>query len=709
MLTKSFVTVFGGLLTAGAALMGLAEEPYVQASGNCYLDTEYYPNKDTCVEVDFEITDTSTTQPRVFGVEHTSSLSCVFYVNGNKKWAYSIKDGGVSGVAMTDADTARHTVILDSYNSKFYLITAGVTNQTQTITATRTKQGVYPLHLFGQNARTYDYGQAKEKIYRAKIYEKGELLHDFRPCVRNGIPGLRDQQTGLFIYAHENGALTAGGDVESITTDDGYLQSDGSHSIDTGYLPTQNTRLEADFEMLSTNNVGQPRICGSNGLRYTMYINGSKKFAYNAFDSETSGAASGTGYQTATSYAADTGVRHTFTVDHYRKRAALVTGATMNYSATIDTTMTLTEATGSLMIFAGKDWAQISKMKLYGFRIFESGLLVRDYIPYLKDGVPGLYDRINKGFLSYSAGILGGDYEGRGAYLESDGTQAILSDYFANPGSKIVADFEWLDVSTKQQRPFGADSDSASNPLSCSLYLNGSGYFAWAFCNGKGNFTALGSKPTASVRYVFTLDGPNDVVSVKGGSVDYSGTMGTTRTNTSAQPLGIFCDYDTDKGGFCRERAKIRLYSLKCYDNGVLTRQFLPYKSGDVYGLYDTVSKKAFTNLLTGANAFVMSGAGSDGSYTNLLVKPVNTRAKRYKPQILSAFAPGAVAYRWYRNGVQIPDATAAELAVAWNGTSDVDTYTVVPVFKIGGVFVDGESATCEFDNALKGVVLFFR
>ena len=123
MQAKSLLTVFGGLLTAGAALMGLAEEPYVQASGNCYLDTEYCPNKDTCVEVDFEITDTSTTQPRVFGVEDSSSLSCVFYVNGSKKWAYSIKDGGVSGVAMTDADTARHTVILDSYNNVFYLIT----------------------------------------------------------------------------------------------------------------------------------------------------------------------------------------------------------------------------------------------------------------------------------------------------------------------------------------------------------------------------------------------------------------------------------------------------------------------------------------------------------------------------------------------------------------------------------------------------------
>ena len=36
------------------------------------------------------------------------------------------------------------------------------------------------------------------------------------------------------------------------------------------------------------------------------------------------------------------------------------------------------------------------------------------------------------------------------AYVESDGTQAVNTGYFANPGTKVVIDYTLLDVTTVQ-------------------------------------------------------------------------------------------------------------------------------------------------------------------------------------------------------------------------------------------------------------------
>lgn len=36
------------------------------------------------------------------------------------------------------------------------------------------------------------------------------------------------------------------------------------------------------------------------------------------------------------------------------------------------------------------------------------------------------------------------------AYIETDGTQAFVLDYYANPATKIVADFAWVDTTTVQ-------------------------------------------------------------------------------------------------------------------------------------------------------------------------------------------------------------------------------------------------------------------
>ena len=56
------------------------------------------------------------------------------------------------------------------------------------------------------------------------------------------------------------------------------------------------------------------------------------------------------------------------------------------------------------------------------------------------------------------------------------------------------------------------------------------------------------------------------------------------RTQPCTTPLSLF--------GNCYNRAKLYIYGIKCWNNGILERDFVPAKKNGIYGLYDKVNKK---------------------------------------------------------------------------------------------------------------------
>lgn len=52
-------------------------------------------------------------------------------------------------------------------------------------------------------------------------------------------------------------------------------------------------------------------------------------------------------------------------------------------------------------------------------------------------------------------------------------------------------------------------------------------------------------------------------------------------------PLGIGCNK-----GNAYKSATFHIYSIKCWNNGILERDFVPAKKNGIYGLYDKVNKK---------------------------------------------------------------------------------------------------------------------
>ena len=61
------------------------------------------------------------------------------------------------------------------------------------------------------------------------------------------------------------------------------------------------------------------------------------------------------------------------------------------------------------------------------------------------------------------------------------------------------------------------------------------------------------------------------------------------RTQPCTTPLKLFAEeLSTD----CYNRAKLYIYGIRCWNNEILERDFVPAKKNGIYGLYDKVNKK---------------------------------------------------------------------------------------------------------------------
>ena len=76
---------------------------------------------------------------------------------------------------------------------------------------------------------------------------------------------------------------------------------------------------------------------------------------------------------------------------------------------------------------------------------------------------------------------------------------------------------------------------------------------------------------------------------------------------------------------------------------------------------------------------------------------------------MLTAYAPGAVAYRWMRNDEVVAGGANGEFTVAWRRAKTPDSYTVTPVYLINGEEVEGESSAFTVENLPLGMSIIVR
>ena len=245
---------------------------------------------------------------------------------------------------------------------------------------------------------------------------------------------------------------------------------------------------------------------------------------------------------------------------------------------------------------------------LYGCQITQDGDLVRDYVPcYVKaTGEVGLYDLVTQQFYHNLGSVPFTCYPApqstytRIEYIESTGTQ-------------------WIDTGIQptltSAMKFGINmSENCGDTIIGNCFAPNQDYTDWRIFNYGGSILwdcvqdrYWGGSFNPGTYYDFEC-GNN--YCIQDGNTQYSGTTQSGTIDTFhilvfAQN-GIFDnslhpDYVNDMA-----YSAGKLYYLQIYDNGVLVRDFIPVRDGQIGGLYDRVSGQFFGN--DGTGDFILGG-----------------------------------------------------------------------------------------------------
>lgn len=160
-----------------------------------------------------------------------------------------------------------------------------------------------------------------------------------------------------------------------------YIQSSGTQYIDTGIIGSYDTRVTADFEILSIGS-GTVFVFGSqanNDVRFCLGITSASVFRSDYGTEYTSGPSAATG----TKYTADK-----------NRNVCTINGTAINSNA-----QTFTGTTNIYLFARSYSSLSYANLKMYGCKIYSNDVLVRDFIPCKNaSGVVGMWDDVNSTF-----------------------------------------------------------------------------------------------------------------------------------------------------------------------------------------------------------------------------------------------------------------------------------------------------------------------
>lgn len=172
-------------------------------------------------------------------------------------------------------------------------------------------------------------------------------------------------------------------------------------------------------------------------------------------------------------------------------------------------------------------------------------------------------------------------------YIESTGQQCVNINYIAGPNTKVIADFEYLELANTGTTPVF----SVGGDFPFSAESNSSKKYSYSYGESSGSTTTS----TLIQRQIFDLDGYQNyykITKLDGTIIEEWSSLGT-QTGTGNLTLALFC-YHGISGNVqtYSSFSKAKLYSCKVYESGVLVRDLIPcYQiSTGAIGLYDLVN-----------------------------------------------------------------------------------------------------------------------
>lgn len=723
-----------------------AADPYVGSEAANIIYTDYYANPRTRIELDFQYTTGGgmIISPWVRGSGLATALWNAGSSNGGLQFLVGDTTGGTDGKKVDSGHTLsvnRRFLSIDCSTGKLRIAmhNAATTNEVEA-GASFTQTANWPVCLLGSTKSTDGTSiepthLSRARIFGCKIYEKeaanGEyvLVRNYVPVLRDGVPCLHDTVTDRFALDPRAGAapLNYGGDIEEVGH--GYIQmvsAAGSNlGLNTGYHMNMKSRVELDYAFGSII-VQRPMGCwnGASTLRNLVWTESNRiKFFLN-------------NEKVDTGLLIDTD-RHTLVFDmpafqgryYFDGGSVLLSakdGAARPSAGTV--------ASNPLGVFAdtgnaaGTTFVQPAPfMKCYGLKIYEDDILVTNFVPFVKNGCPGLKDTVTGAFVASEAWrnefYAGGQVATEGhapltaadAYVESDGTQVLNAGYHVTSRSRIEVDMRL--VSTSGDVIFFGNYDNGNSLRWCMWRDKG---IAKSVLSGSNKADAISNGLDLSLRrYVAVLDIKNGTGYFRlpdgseNGKVTFtSTTMASVGENeTSLFPLGIFGSLKNAAGDSITMPSKMRVYSVRIYEGDATepAAEFLPYKGPEGVGLYDTKTGAVALKHSASVADPSIGGRGVDGAERWLKMPASLSIKKSDGTKTLSAAAVGAVAYRWTRNGTAIADETGGNLDVVWRKSRTPDVYTVTPVYSVFGAELEGEPLSVEVVNEPLGTTIVFR
>ena len=683
------------------------DDTYIASGGTCAVNLRHHFGPTTKYELDFALTEDSEPNTVLLGSWQTKGSR--LYVQNSDQKTVAVAYGDSWTVYFNTKmsfGTRRRTCVVDALNTNAFYRTGATTNLS-TALPVMTKTSDQPLALFGTaDANSGTKGAtfsmlAKAKVYRCRIWEDGNLAHDYKPCVKGGVAGFKDMVDGAFIEGESKTdaeRLTYGGPVMK-EDDDGYIEVAGEDcTIDTGYVCSSKTRLEADFAFTSNGKKGDvvngrtlpdnPALFGiwdGEAVNFSVYNNGSRQYAWSAQTNVIDW--TGTGVPTTLS-------RRTVVLDAANATRVLMTAGYTNKTAGMNMATTFVKGTYSLPLFNYKRKGALQSAyypyaKLYGFRIYEDGVLQKNLVPYVKDGVACLRDAVSGDILTVgeyriapkAGGAIASEGADESAYIEADGTQAIDTGYRVNNKSRIEVDFRSLSDKNDGAMMFAAFARGANRCVGPYWQrVDNKNIFNMGLYGSTWKVTVVGDRDMQ--RHTAILDAPaKNFLFVTGTETNTVAIPDSYSSDTTAtDPLNLLGNITNS---VISRSVHARVYAFRVYEDGQLIHHYLPYADGETTGFCDVAAEGNPIKTKFGGHDLVVGGMGWGADNTAFYTVPRDVTIAPDKTERLSTFAPGAVAYQWYCDGVALAGETGQTLDVNWRRGGGSAVYTVRATFNL--------------------------
>lgn len=387
-----------------------------------------------------------------------------------------------------------------------------------------------------------------------------------------------------------------------------YIQSSGTQWIDTGVKPF-NLETEIDFQYISRNpnedNWLIGTYCGSNERYYALNLTADA--GVNVLD----------GFDTTGNYEiryikSQTGAlnRHTLIFNKYNTHAVLFDGVNKGTAPVINTSLN--------NIYLFRFWngsstpVAAATAKLYSCKMKEAGVLIRDFVPcYRKsDGEIGLYDLVNdvfytnqgSGTFSMGVPILYDSRYQQVEYIQSSGTQVILTECREFEKLKVVQDFQVVSGSgLSGDRASAADWGQGDYDLRLGILWRNNSIF-YVQCGNNNIEVSFDYN-----RHIVSTDNYTNTASFDGTSLTVTPSQLTSPDHPYIQ-FPLFARVVTassnpaSQTNIITQYAAMKLFSCQIYKEGTLVRYFIPVyrRSDNEIGLLDIVNDVFYTNQGSG-------------------------------------------------------------------------------------------------------------